>query len=270
MMTLWPAAEWLAGYAALGAISGFSAGLLGVGGGAILMPLLTSLFISQGFEQPLPMALGTALTSMILTSAASSRAHHRRAAVAWPVVAGMALGIICGASIGAQLASRINATYIALFFSIFMLLLSIQLLSGWQPEPAPRPLQKKTLWLSGCVIGCVSALAAVGGGFLTVMYLNYKNFAIKTAIGTAAAIGLPIALAGAGGYIISGWSHTQNMPYAAGYVYLPAAFMIALAGMVAAPLGAQLSRRLSARWLTRLFAAISLLLSVRMVWQTWF
>ena len=188
--------EWLLLYAPLGMLVGFMAGLLGVGGGGILVPLLASLFVYQGFEQHVHLALGTALTSMIVTSAASTQAHNARGVVQWNVVGGMALGIIMGAYAATQIASKVNAFYIALFFAIFMALVAIQMFIGWQPSPSKRPIKQLALITIGVAIGAVSALAAVGGGFLTLLYLGYKNIEIKKAIGTSAAIGFPMLLRG--------------------------------------------------------------------------
>lgn len=259
--------EWLLLDVVLGAFVGFMAGLLGVGGGGILVPLLVSMFAYQGIEQQVHLALGTALTCMIITSAASTRAHNARGAVEWKVIGGMALGIIIGAYTATQIASRINAVYIALFFAMFMALVAIQMFIGWQPAPSNKPMTQRTLVSVGVGIGAVSALAAVGGGFLTILYLSYKNIETRTAIGTSAAIGFPIAIVGAGGYIVGGWSETLNIPYAVGYVYLPAFIVISVASVIAAPIGVRLSHNLPAALLKKIFAIVSLLLSAKMLFS---
>lgn len=257
--------EWLLLYALLGAFVGFMAGLLGVGGGGILVPLLASLFASQGVGQHVHLALGTALTCMIITSAASTRAHNSRGAVAWKVVGGMALGIIVGAYAATQIASRVNSFYIALFFAIFMALVAVQMFIDWQPNPSEKPITQLSLVGVGVGIGSVSALAAVGGGFLTILYLSYKNMEIRKAIGTSAAIGFPIAIAGATGYMVGGWSETLSIPYAVGFVYLPAFIVISIASVIAAPIGVRMSHNLPAAYLKKIFAVVSLLLSAKML-----
>lgn len=257
--------EWLLLYAVLGIFVGFMAGLLGVGGGGILVPLLASLFAYQGIEQHVHLALGTALTCMIITSVASTRAHNARGAVVWQAVGGMALGIIVGAYTATQIASKINAVYIALFFAIFMALMAVQMFIDWRPNPSKNPITQLTLLGVGAVIGSVSALAAVGGGFLTIMYLSYKNIEIRQAIGTSAAIGFPIAIAGAAGYMVGGWSETSRIPYAVGYVYLPAFIIVSVASVLAAPIGVHLSHSLPEAYLKKIFAVISLMLSAKML-----
>ena len=262
-----PAVEWLLLYLVLGAFVGFMAGLLGVGGGGILVPLLVSIFTYQGFgaDSVVHLALGTSLTCMIISSAASIRAHAARDAVVWRAVGGMAPGIIVGALMATQLAAHINPAYIALFFSLFMALVAGQLFLNWQPQPSQQPTTLRGLMLAGIGIGSVSALAAVGGGFLTVVYLGYKNMDIKKTIGTSAAIGFPIAVASSMGYMMSGWSKTSGNPYTLGYIYLPAFLAISLASFMTASFGARCSHTLPAATLKKLFAIISLALSVKML-----
>lgn len=259
--------EWLLLYASLGTFVGFMAGLLGVGGGGILVPLLASLFAYQGIGtgHHVHLALGTALACMIITSAASTRAHNARGAVEWKVVGGMALGIIMGAYAATQIAAKVNAVYISLFFALFMALVAIQMFIGWQPKPSRKPMRHHSLIGIGMSIGAVSALAAVGGGFLTILYLSYKNIEMKKAIGTSAAIGFPIAIAGATGYMIGGWSVTQDISYTVGYVYVPAFTTIAISSIIAAPVGVRLSHYLPSAYLKKIFAIISLLLSIKML-----
>lgn len=259
--------EWVVLYVAVGALVGFMAGLLGLGGGGILVPLLASLFTYQGLgaDNVVHLALGTSLTCMIVSSIASTRAHAARGTVAWQVVGGMAPGIMLGAFGVTQFAANLNASWIALFFSLFMALIALQMFINWQPKPSTTPTTFRGLFATGIGIGSVSALAAVGGGFLTVAYLGYKNVGMKHAIGTSAAIGLPIAITGATGYMISGWSRTLHNAYTLGYVYVPAFLAISVASFIAAPYGVRCSQRLSEAQLKKLFASISLLLSVKML-----
>jgi uncharacterized membrane protein YfcA len=254
-------------YMALGAFVGFMAGLLGVGGGGILVPLLASIFTYQGMntDNVVHLALGTSLTCMIISSAASVRAHAARGAIMWKVVGGMAPGIIFGAFLITQVAANVNATYIALFFALFMALVAGQMFLNWKPKPSQTPMRIPGLMLTGAGIGSVSALAAVGGGFLTVVYLGYKNLDMKKAIGTSAAIGFPIAIAGTVGYMISGWSETFNTPYTLGYIYVPAFIAIAITSFMAAPYGARFSHSLPEAKLKKIFALVSLALSIKML-----
>lgn len=251
---------------ALGAFVGFLAGLLGLGGGGILVPLLAAIFTYQGIggDNVMHLALGTALTCMIISSTASVRAHAARGAVEWRVVGSMAPGIMLGAFLATQIAAHIHSTYIALFFALFMALVAAQMFLNWKPAPSQTPMTFSGLMATGMGIGSVSALAAVGGGFLTVVYLGYKNVDMKKAIGTSAAIGFPIAISGAAGYMISGWSNTSGSAYTLGYVYVPAFLAICITSVIAAPYGVRCSHGLPEKSLKKIFAVISLLLSIKM------
>jgi uncharacterized protein len=256
-------------YMVLGTFAGFMSGLLGLGGGGILVPLLASIFIYQGMniDNVVHLALGTSLTCMIISATASMRAHAARGSVEWQVVRGMAPGIIVGAFLASQFAVNIHPTYIAIFFALFMLLVAAQMFIKWQPTPSQKPISFRGLILTGAGIGSISALTAVGGGFLTVTYLIYKNVNMKRAIGTSAAIGLPIAIAGACGYMISGWSKTLNTPYTFGYIYVPAFLAISISSFIAVSYGARCSQRLPEAHLKIIFAIISLALSIKMLIQ---
>lgn len=177
----------------------------------------------------------------------------------------MAPGIMAGAFLVSRLAAHLDAAWISLFFALFMALVSARMFSDWQPQPRQSSATRAGMFGVGMGIGSVSALAAVGGGFLTIAYLVYNNIAMKRAIGTSAAIGLPIAIAGTAGYMVSGWSSTATTPYTLGFVYLPAFMAISVASAVAAPYGTRLAQRLPDQWLRRIFAVIALVLSVKML-----
>jgi uncharacterized membrane protein YfcA len=183
----------------------------------------------------------------------------------WKVVGGMAPGIILGALLSTQVAANLNSAYIALFFALFMALVAVQMFVNWKPKPSLKPITFRGLLPVGVAIGSISALAAVGGGFLTVTYLNYKNIGMKRAIGTSSAIGFPIAISGTIGYMISGWSKTLSEPYTIGFIYLPAFLAISIASSIAAPYGARCSHHLPEVYLKKIFAVISLILSLKML-----
>ncbi|ACT47172.1 sulfite exporter TauE/SafE family protein [Methylotenera mobilis] len=261
--------EWILLYLVLGAFVGFMAGLLGVGGGGILVPILVTIFSYQGVgqESVVHLALGTSLACMIISSSSSIYAHASRGTVVWKVVYEMVLGIVLGAFLVTHLAADVNPTYIAIFFALFMALVAGQMFLNWKPKPSTNPTKLRSLFVAGTLIGMVSSLAAVGGGFLAVTYLSYKNIDIKKAIGTSAAIGFPIAIAGTVGYMISGWSKTLNEPYTFGFIYLPAFLVISIASFIAAPLGASCSNNLPEARLKKIFAIVSLILSVKMLFS---
>ena len=261
--------EWILLYLLLGSFVGFIAGLLGAGGGGILVPLLVTIFTYQGvpIEHVVHLALGTSLACMIISSTASIRAHASLGSVVWKVVYGMAPGIVVGALLITRFAASTNPVYIAIFFSVFMAIVAAQMFFNWKPKASQTPTTCRGLFFVGSGIGAISALAAVGGGFLNVTYLSYKNIEMKKAIGTSAAIGFPIAIAGTLGYMINGWSKTQTDPYTFGFVYIPAFLAISIASVIAAPYGARCAHGLPEKKLKRIFAAISLLLSIKMLYS---
>lgn len=263
-----PNIEWILLYFSLGAFVGFMGGLLGVGGGGILVPLLTSTFIYQGLalENVVHLALGTSLASMIISSLSSIRAHALKGTVVWSIAGRIAPGILIGAFVITRIVIQINSTYIAIFFSLFMALIAAQMFMNWQPKTSQTPNTFSSLFIVGTLIGAVSALAVVGGGFLTVMYLSFKNIDMKKAVGTSAAIGLPIAVAGTIGYMINGWSRTDD-PNTFGFVYVPAFLMISISSAIAAPYGVRSSNNLSETHLKKIFAVLSIILSLKMLFQ---
>lgn len=261
--------EWILLYILLGCFVGFMAGLLGVGGGGILVPLLVSIFSYQsiGVNNVIHLALGTSLACMIISSTASIRAHASQGTVVWKVVYGMTPGIIVGSFLTARIAANVNSAYIAIFFALFMALVAVQMFLNWKPKASQKPVKSRGLFLVGTGIGSISALAAVGGGFLTVTYLSYKNVDMKKAVGTSSAIGFPIAIAGTVGYMISGLSKTLSDPYTIGFIYVPAFLAISIASYIAAPFGARCSRSLPDAHLKKIFAVLSLGLSIQMLFS---
>ncbi len=254
-------------YLITGAVAGLMAGLLGIGGGLVIVPALALLFAAQGFAAGTLMhyAVGTSLASIVLTSVSSLLAHHRRASVLWPAVRAMAPGIVPGALAGAWLARQISSPGLALCFGVFEVLVAIQLLVGRQPaahRALPGPVG---LGLAGSIIGAVSALLGIGGGTLTVPFLLWNRVDIRTAVGTAASCGLPIALAGAAGFVLAGGAADGQPGWNSGFVYWPAVAGIVLASVPLAPVGARLAHRLPRRALQRLFAAFLALVGVKMI-----
>ena len=259
---------WLLAYLALGAVTGLLAGLFGIGGGAVMVPVLTVLFAQQGFvsDYVVHLALGTSMATIIPTSIASLRAHHSRGAVLWPAVRGLAPGIIVGTFAATFLAAYLSPRPLAIFFFCFMCYVAVQMTLNRKPPPSRQLPGTTALAGVGSVIGGISALVAIGGGTMTVPFLTWCNTRIQTAIGTSAAVGLPIAIAGAIGYVINGWS-TQGLPSAAlGYVYLPALLLMAPFSILTAPLGAKLAHKLPVKLLKRVFAFMLMGLALQMVY----
>lgn len=260
--------EWIAVYLALGLATGFIAGLLGVGGGLIMVPVLTWAFLQQGFtpDYNIHLALGTSLATIVLTAVSSLRAHHGHGAVDWGVVRRIAPGILLGTLAGALIAAHLSDFGLKLFFTLFLFYAATQMLLGFKP-PANRSLPGwPGMTAAGGVIGLVSSWVGIGGGTLTIPFLTWCNLGMRGAIGTSSAVGLPIALAGAAGYVVSGW-HAPGLPaWSAGFVHLPAFLAIVATTWLTAPLGARCTHTWPVARIKRLFAGLLYLLGVRMAY----
>lgn len=250
-----------------GCFVGFMAGLLGVGGGGIMVPVLTSIFLSKGVsvDNVVHLALGTSMATMILTTFSSFRAHASRHSVIWKVFRGMSIGIIMGTFFATFIASYLSSFYLAIFFSMFTAYVASQMYLNKKPKPSRELAGNTGLFLAGSTIGAISALVSIGGGALTVPYLTWQNVEIKKAIGTSAAIGFPISIAGTTGYLVNGWANTLPGEYTFGFVYLPAALLISTTSFFAAPYGARLSHKLPISILKKIFAVLLVSLSIRML-----
>lgn len=253
-------------YMALGAVAGILAGLMGIGGGLVIVPMLVFCFAGLGIphEHIMHIALGTSLASIIFTSISSFMAHHRRGAVYWEIVRRIVPGIIAGTLLGAYIASLMSTDLLKGFFGIFLFYVAIQFLLDKKPKPTRELPGAVGMFGVGSIIGTVSSLMGIGGGTLSVPFMTWCNITVHHAIGTSAAIGFPIAVAGTLGFVLTG-QHLQGLPpYSVGYVYLPALFGIVAASMLTAPLGAKLAHLLPVQKLKRIFAVLLLLVGTKM------
>ncbi len=257
----------VAGYALTGVAAGLLAGLMGVGGGLVMVPALLLLFHWQGLETAYlaQMAVGTSLATIVPISLASLLAHHRHGAVIWPLVRWLAPGLILGAWAGAWLASQMSTGWLKGLFGSFLLLVAFQMATGFQPGPSGRKPGRGELGLVGSLIGLVSGLVGIGGGTMTVPYLAWRGTDLPKAVGTSAACGLPIALAGAAGFILFGQALVQGE--ALGFVQWPAVLVMAPLAVYTAPFGAALAHRLPVARLRRLFALVLVVVGVRLLWK---
>ena len=243
-------------YLVLGAFAGTLAGLLGVGGGLIIVPVLAGVFYGLGHspEVVMHMAIGTSLATIVLTSISSVRAHHRRGAVLFPTFVRLVPGIVLGAWLGVAVADILRGDTLRQVFGVFELLVAAQMAFGRAPAPHRVLPGVFGLSLAGGVIGAVSAIVGIGGGTMTVPFLRWCNVAMRQAVATAAAVGLPIALAGALGFVVAGWGNPALPEASTGYLYWPAFLGIVAASMLFAPLGAHWAHILPTALLKRFFA----------------
>jgi uncharacterized membrane protein YfcA len=262
--------EWPA-YLAIGAFAGFAAGLLGIGGGAVIVPLLVMVFAAQGIpvDHRLHLALGTAMASVIFTSISSVRAHHRYGAVDWPIARAIAPGILAGAFGAALIAGFIPTRPLAMIFTALVFYAATQLFFDIRPKNT-RPLPGTAgLAVAGAVIGGVSSMASAGGAFLSIPFLAWCSVPLRRAIGTAAAIGFPIALAGTAGYVIQGLRAGGLPAGTLGYVYLPVLALIVVTSMATAPFGARLAHRLPVKRLRMVLAVVLYAMALKTLAGLW-
>lgn len=262
--------EWWFVYLLTGAFVGFFAGLLGIGGGLIIVPVLIGVFTAQDFppDRIIHLALGTTMATIIFTSAASLRTHHQHRAVDWRIVADITPGIVLGTFLGAALASSMTNRLLSVIFILFIFYAATQMLLQFRPSPMFRLPGKLGLMFVGGVIGALSSLVAIGGGLLTIPFLTLCKVRLQHAIGTAAAIGFPIALAGTAGYVINGYMQSENLPdYSLGYVYFPGVAWLAAASIFTAPLGARMTHSTKTAILRALFVVLLYGLGIKMLFQ---
>lgn len=250
-----------------GLAAGVLAGLLGVGGGLVIVPLISMILTWQGFDPAhiMHIALGTSLASIVFTSISSTMSHNRRGAVNWPLVFKISPGILIGTFFGTKVASMLSPNFLKIFFVFFLLYVGTQMLLDIKPK-ASRDLPGAviTALVGGC-IGLVSSLVGIGGGSLSVPFMTWCNVPMQRAIGTSAAIGFPIALAGAAGNIFYAYGLAGLPEYSVGFIYLPALIGLVSASVLTAPLGARLAHALPVSKLKMCFAVLLYVMAGKMI-----
>jgi uncharacterized protein len=256
--------------AVLGLGTGFLAGLLGIGGGMLMVPFITLILTGRGVGPDLAvkMAIATSMATIIFTSVSSVRAHHRRGAVRWELVRGLAPGIVLGGAVASMgVFSVLKGSWLALFFAAFVSFSATQMFLDRKPAPTRQVPGTGGLLGAGGVIGFLSGLVGAGGGFVSVPFMTWCNVAIHNAVATSAALGFPIAVANVVGYVISGQGVQSLPPHSLGYIWLPALAVIACCSVLMAPQGAKAAHTLPVRQLKRVFASILYLLAAYMLYK---
>jgi uncharacterized membrane protein YfcA len=266
---LLPDFHWLLAYLTLGALTGWLGGLFGIGGGLILVPVLAFLFQAQGIsaDHVLQLALGSAMGIILFTSLASLRTHHQLGAVRWPTVRVLTPGILLGTGLGTWIATQVSGHLLALFFAGFVYLVAWHMGFGSKPHPARQLPGMTSMTAFGLFTGSLSSLVSIGGGTFVVPFLVWCNVPLRYAIGTAAAVGFPLAAGASLGYVIGGWNVASLPAPHAGFGYLPAIFWTGLASIFTAPLGARLAHQLNVAKLRKLFALLLVALATKLLMQ---
>lgn len=266
LIDYWP---FMAALVAAGLFAGLTAGLFGIGGGAVIVPVLFFLFRAIGYEETaMHVAVATSLATIIATSVRSVLAHNAKGAVDWAIIRSWAPWIVLGAAAGMALSAYISGAGLTLFFGVMGFLLSAQLWFGhtdWRLAPdMPTGAARAGL---GTGVGALSALMGIGGGTFGVSLMTICGRPIHQAVATAAGFGVAIGLPGTIAAIIVGWNREGLPPLSVGHVNLPAFFLIAMLTVTMAPVGARLAHALDGNRLRRLFALLLFVVAIRMIWS---
>ncbi|MFN9279469.1 MAG: sulfite exporter TauE/SafE family protein [Betaproteobacteria bacterium] len=260
---------WILAYLAAGTVIGFFAGLLGIGGGMTLVPILAALFTAQQMapEHVMHLALGTAMAGVLFTGSASVREHHKLGSVDWAVVKRLAPPMATGTLLSSLASGWLPQRVLVLAFAVIVAGAATQIWIGKKPGPGRTLPGALGLWGVGLFIGVVSGLVSAGGAFLSMPFMLWCGVPVRTAIGTGAALGLPVAALGTVGYVASGWP-ASGLPWGSlGFVLLPALAGVVVASTLTAPVGARLAHRLPVATLRRVFALVLYLLAAKMVFS---
>jgi len=256
--------------AMLGLATGFLAGLLGIGGGMIMVPFITAILSHRGVtsELAIKMAIATSMATIVFTSVSSVRAHHKRGAIRWDLVKGLAPGIVLGAVVASLgVFALLKGSVLALFFALFVSFSATQMFLDKKPKPSRTIPGTAGLVGAGSAIGFLSGLVGAGGGFISVPFMTWCNVAIHNAVATSAALGFPIAVANAAGYVIGGAGLANLPPYSLGFIWLPGLVVIASCSVLTAPVGASVAHKLPVKKLKKIFASILYLLAAYMLYR---
>ena len=260
-----PLAE-LGAYLGIGAVVGFLAGLLGIGGGLIIVSSLALMFAAHGFPAPfiMHMAIGTSLAAIMAGAWSSFRTHHKHGAVDWPIVKTMVPGLLAGVLAGVGVARFVPTGVLKVIFLAFMALMTVTMALDLKPK-SRRDLPGRTgLWSVAFFIGAASSLFGGGAAALGVPFFTWCNMTVHRAIGTCAAMGFPLAIAGTVGYALAGWN-VPNLPeWSVGFVYLPAFIGISATSVLVAPFGARLAHKLRGATLRRIFAVFLIVMGIKL------
>ena len=250
----------------LGVFSGLIAGLFGIGGGTLIVPVLVACFFSMGFEESIivHLALGTSMACIFFTGLASANTHKKKNAIDFGVMRPVVIGIIFGSFLGAIFAIQIAGSILKIIIGLFALFVAIQI--GFQLELRRRKSDNKsTSYVAGSSIGFLSSILGIGGGIFSVSYFKSSGLSLTTSIGTSAACGVPIAIFASLGYIFVGFNNSVLPPMSIGYIYLPAVIGVSITSIFTAVYGAKLAHFISEKLLRNLLISLMLTISIYMI-----
>jgi uncharacterized membrane protein YfcA len=256
----------LLAYLLVGSFAGILAGMFGVGGGIIIVPVLVFVFSFLGFEDLylVHIAIGTSLATIFFTGISSTRSHYLKGSIDAKAFFPIAMGISFGAILGAFIASSLDGDMLRKIIGIFAFLIAIQMMFN-QNRNVKKSTNQIVSMLTGVGIGSASSVLGIGGGSFTVPFFKYNGIDMKTSIGTAAACGIPIAFFGSLSFITIGLNEEGLPPLALGFIYMPAMFLISLASVFTASIGAGMAHAISDKILTILFSTLMILISTYML-----
>jgi uncharacterized membrane protein YfcA len=256
---------WWLIYPVMGLFAGFFAGLLGIGGGMILVSLMVFAFNAQGFpdDRVMHLALGTSLATIVFTSIKSVRSHHKHGAVRWDIVRNAVAGLVIGTLAGSAVAETLRSRALAVLFTLFVVYSAVNMMLDLKPKPTRQLPGPVGLQFGAGLVGVASALVGAGGGFLSIP-LSFCNVPMRQCVATSSALGLPIAIAGTIGFLISGWDKDHLPAYSLGYLYLPALIGIVIGTFVTVPIGAKMAHTIPVPKLKKVFAVILAIMAVKM------
>lgn len=250
-----------------GLVSGTLAGLLGIGGGMIIVPVVVWVLAAHGYgdDNLIKVALGTSLAVIIPTSISSALAHYRRKTLRLDVFFNMLPGVIVGTIAGGFLVGYLPDKVLKIIFGVGCLLVAFKMFTQAAPKPTRSLPNRFYQAVVGSIIGAISTMLGIGGGTMTVPYLNWCNVPMRNAVGTSAAVGLPIAASGAVTLMLVGQA-AENLPQnSIGFVYLPAFLAIGISAVIMAPFGAKLTQHVPVNALKMLMALIILAAGLKII-----
>jgi uncharacterized membrane protein YfcA len=253
-----------------GGIGGILAGMLGIGGGIVIVPVMEAALTWFGVDEAIRMhvAVATSLSTIIPTSMSSARAHHRRQAVDIALVRRWAIFVLLGALAGTVIASHVHSRVLSAVFAVMALVIAVKMLLPLDGRAIAREVPRGPLMaVIPASIGALSSMMGIGGGTLSVATMTLFNEPIHRAVGTAALFGLVISIPGTIGFMVAGFDDPRVPPGSIGYVNLIGFALIAPTTILTAPLGAAIAHGLSKRRLSILFGLFLVIVSLRMFYQ---